>query len=77
MDLRACAAALIFAIGLICLDGTPEQIATAAKACQVHHAPYKTADAPDGYLFDHSAVVYVMSTAGRFVTTLTQDTSAD
>jgi len=58
------------------LTGTPEQIAAAAKAYRVYYAPYKSADAPDGYLMDHTSVVYVMNEEGRFVATFTQETPA-
>ena len=58
------------------LTGTPEQIAAAAKAYGVYYAPYKTADAPDGYLMDHTSVVFVMNEAHRFVASFTQDTPA-
>ncbi len=58
------------------LTGTAEQIAAAAKAYGVYYAPYKTADAPDGYLMDHTSVVFVMNEAHRFVASFTQDTPA-
>jgi cytochrome oxidase Cu insertion factor (SCO1/SenC/PrrC family) len=54
----------------------PVQIAAAAKAYGVYYAPYKTADAPDGYLMDHTSVVFVMNVAHRFVASFTQDTPA-
>ena len=58
------------------LTGTPEQIAAAAKSYGVYYAPYKTADGPDGYLMDHTSVVFVMNEEGRFVASFTQDTPA-
>lgn len=61
---------------IVGLTGTPEQIAAAAKAYGVYYAPYKTADAPDGYLMDHTSVVYVMNEEGRFVASFTQETPA-
>ena len=61
---------------IVGLTGTPEQIAAAAKAYGVYYAPYKTADAPDGYLMDHTSVVFVMNEAHRFVASFTQDTPA-
>jgi len=59
---------------IVGLTGRPEQIAAAAKAYGVYYAPYKTADAPDGYLMDHTSVVFVMNEEHRFVATFTQDT---
>ncbi|HXP75484.1 MAG TPA: SCO family protein [Stellaceae bacterium] len=59
---------------IVGLTGTPAQIAVAAKAYGVYYAPYKTADAPGGYLMDHTSVVFVMNEEGRFVATFTQDT---
>jgi protein SCO1/2 len=61
---------------IVGLTGTPDQIAAAAKAYGVYYAPYKTADAPDGYLMDHTSVVYVMNEQYRFVSSFTQDTPA-
>jgi len=61
---------------IVGLTGTPEQIAAAAKAYGVYYAPYKTADVPDGYLMDHTSVVFVMDEAHRFVASFTQDTPA-
>ena len=61
---------------IVGLTGAPEQIAAAAKAYGVYYAPYKTADAPDGYLMDHTSVVFVMNEAHRFVASFTQDTPA-
>jgi protein SCO1/2 len=61
---------------IVGLTGTPEQIAAAAKAYGVYYSPYKTADAPDGYLMDHTSVVFVMNEAHRFVASFTQDTPA-
>jgi len=61
---------------IIGLTGTPAQIAAAAKEYRVYYAPFKTADAPDGYLMDHTSVVYVMNEEGRFVASFTQETPA-
>jgi len=59
---------------IVGLTGTPDQIAAAAKAYRVYYHPYKTADAPDGYLMNHTSVVFVMNKQHRFVATFTQDT---
>ncbi len=61
---------------IVGLTGTPDQIAAAARAYGVYYAPYKTADAPNGYLMDHTSVVFVMNEEHRFVASFTQDTPA-
>lgn len=66
-----------FGSRIIGLTGTPEQIAAAAKAYRVYYAPYKTPNAPGGYLMDHSATVYVMDPEGRFVASFSPQSSAD
>ncbi|HUK07074.1 MAG TPA: SCO family protein [Stellaceae bacterium] len=61
---------------IVGLTGTTSQIAAAAKAYGVYYAPYKAEGVPDGYLMDHTAIVFVMDEDGRFVATFTQDTPA-
>ncbi|HTZ79964.1 MAG TPA: SCO family protein [Stellaceae bacterium] len=62
---------------IVGLTGTPDEIAAAANAYRVYYAPYKSADAPDGYLMDHTSIVYVMNEQGRFVASFTHETTAD
>jgi protein SCO1/2 len=63
---------------IVGLTGTPDQIAGAAKAYRVYYAKAPDKDAPDGYLMDHSSVIYVMRPGdGRFVATFTNETTAD
>jgi protein SCO1 len=63
---------------IVGLTGTPEEIAAAAKAYRVYYAKVADKDAPDGYLMDHSSVIYVMRPGdGRFVATFTHETTAD
>ena len=63
---------------IIGLTGTPEQIATAAREFHVYYAKAPDKDAPDGYLMDHSSVIYVMRPGDfHFVATFTHETSAD
>lgn len=60
------------------LTGTPDEIAKAASAFHVYYAKVPDKDAPDGYLMDHSSVIYVMRPGdGRFVATFTHETTAD
>jgi len=61
---------------IVGLTGTPAQIAAAAKAFGVYYAPYETADAPDGYLMDHTSTAFVMNVDDYFVATFTPDTPA-
>ena len=62
---------------LIGLTGTPQQIAAVAKEYDVIYAAHAAKDAPDGYLMDHTALVYVMDPEGRFVATFNPETSVD
>lgn len=63
---------------IVGLTGTPDQIAAAARAFRVYVAKVADKDAPDGYLMDHSSLVYVMRPGdGRFVATLATGDSPD
>jgi protein SCO1/2 len=57
---------------IVGLTGTPDQIAAAARAYEVYYAKGDNVD--DGqYLMDHSNLIYVMDSAGKFVTTFPED----
>lgn len=63
---------------IVGLTGTPDAIATAAREYRVYYAKVEDKDAPDGYLMDHSSVIYVMRPGdGRFVATFTHETTLD
>jgi protein SCO1/2 len=63
---------------IVGLTGSPDAVASAARAFRVYFAKVPDKDAPDGYLMDHSSVVYVMRPGdGRFVATFTTETPAD
>ena len=63
---------------IVGLTGTPDEIAAAARAYRVYYAKVADKDAPEGYLMDHSSVIYVMRPGdGRFVATFTNETTAD
>src|ERR1700722_8856428 len=63
---------------IVGLPGTPDAIAGAARAYRVYFAKVPEKDAPDGYLMDHSSVIYVMRPGdGRFVATFTHENTAD
>lgn len=53
-----------FPDGLIGLTGSQEQVAAAAQAYRV---AYRRAGEGDDYLMDHSSIVYLMNSEGRFV----------
>lgn len=53
-----------FPDGLIGLTGTLEQVTAAAAAYRV---AYRRAGEGDDYLMDHSSIVYLMNSEGRFV----------
>jgi protein SCO1/2 len=53
-------------VGLV---GSAEEIAAAAKAYRIYYAK-REREAPNDYLMDHSAYVYVMDRDGRYVTHL-------
>jgi cytochrome oxidase Cu insertion factor (SCO1/SenC/PrrC family) len=50
---------------LIALTGTPEQIKQAAKAYRVYYSKVENG-APDAYLMDHSAFIYLMGPDGEY-----------
>jgi protein SCO1/2 len=56
-----------FGARLIGLTGTPEEIAAVAKAYRVYYAKAANPSSPDGYLIDHSSIIYLMGPDGRFV----------
>jgi protein SCO1 len=59
---------------LIGLNGTPAQIAAAAKA---FHVFYERNDTGDGsYLYDHSAFIYLVNPEGKFVRAINGDGSS-
>ena len=63
---------------IVGLTGTPDEIAAAAREYRVYFAKVSDKDAPNGYLMDHSSVIYVMRPGdGRFVATFTNETTSD
>lgn len=63
-----------FPQGLRGLTGTPEQIATVAKAYKLYYK--KDGDGPD-YQVQHQSVIYLMNPKGEMVRPLTSDLSPD
>lgn len=59
------------------LTGTSEEVASVAKAYRVFYRKVKDEKSTAGYTIDHTAIVYLMDPAGRFVTHFTHATSPD
>jgi protein SCO1/2 len=57
--------------------GTPEEIAAIARRYGVFYAEQKVETAGDGYVVDHSADTYVISTAGQLVGKIAHATPPD
>ncbi len=61
---------------LIGLTGTPEEVATIAKAYRAYYAKAGNAGAATDYLMDHSSIIYLMGPDGRFVKHMPYTTDA-
>jgi protein SCO1/2 len=63
---------------IVGLTGAEGAVMQAAREFRVYVAKVPDKDAPDGYLMDHSSVIYVMRPGdGRFVATFTTETTSD
>jgi protein SCO1/2 len=62
---------------IVGVTGAPEEIATIAKRYGVFYAEQKVETAGDGYVVDHSADTYVISTAGQLVGKIAHATPPD
>jgi protein SCO1/2 len=62
---------------LVGLTGSPQQIATVARAYKVYYAKADTEGDPANYAMNHSSYVYLMDRAGKFLTVFSNDTDAD
>jgi protein SCO1/2 len=58
------------------LTGSPESVAAAAKAYRVVYAKVDDKASANGYSVDHSALVYLMSPKGEYLTHFAYGTSA-
>ena len=56
-----------FPPGVVGLTGTPEQVATVARAYKVY---YEKQGEGDAYLINHSSISYLMDSSGRFARVL-------
>lgn len=59
------------------LTGSAAQIAAVAKAYRVYYAEHRTGPGPDDYTMDHSSVLYLMGTDGRFIGPIRADLPPD
>ncbi len=57
---------------IVGLSGSPDQIATVAKAYKVYYAKGENVDNND-YMMDHSTAIYLMDPNGAFITTFAED----
>jgi cytochrome oxidase Cu insertion factor (SCO1/SenC/PrrC family) len=58
------------------LTGSPEEIATVAKAYRVYYSKIDGKSGAANYLMDHSSIVYLMDTNGTFLKHFTYTTDA-
>ena len=56
-----------FPEGLIGLTGTPEQVRAAADAYRVYYVKVEDDNTVADYLIDHSSIIYLMDSQGKFV----------
>jgi protein SCO1 len=65
--------AAAFTPRLIGLTGSQEQIAQVAKEYRVYYAERRTGPGPGDYAMDHSSVLYLMGTDGKFIAPIRAD----
>ena len=66
-----------FGPNFVGLTGSPEAIAAAAKAYRVAYTKVENKGSSDDYSVDHSALVYLMDTQGKYLTHFAYGTSAE
>ncbi len=66
-----------FSPRIVALTGAREAVDAAAKAYRVYHRLGPDAATNPNYLVDHSAILYLMSRDGRFLTHFTHETPPD
>jgi protein SCO1/2 len=69
--------AAAFGPSFVGLTGTPAEIAAVAKEYRVYYAEHRTGPGPDDYSMDHSSVLYLMDSNGRFIAPVRADMSSD
>ena len=66
-----------FSPRIVGLTGTPEEIATAAKAYRVYYNKVPNKTVPGNYTMDHTGIIYLMDANGDYVTHFTPATPVD
>lgn len=66
-----------FPNGLIGLTGTPEEIQAVADEYRVHYRRIESDDNSAGYLMEHSTVLYLMDSNGRFAGVFSHGSTPD
>lgn len=66
-----------FGPNFVGLTGSPEAIAAAAKAYRVAYTKVENRASADDYSVDHSALVYLMDTQGKYLAHFAYGTSAE
>jgi cytochrome oxidase Cu insertion factor (SCO1/SenC/PrrC family) len=65
-----------FAPGYVGLTGTPADVAAMARAYRVYYAKVEKPGDPSSYTMDHSSIIYLMDSRGRFLKHFTSKSSA-
>jgi protein SCO1/2 len=69
--------AAAFGPSFVGLTGSDEQIAKVAKEYRVYYAEHRTGAGAGDYTMDHSSVLYLMDTQGRFIAPVRADLSGE
>ena len=62
-----------FSPRLLGLTGSPEAVASAARAYRVYYAKHRTGDGAGDYAVDHSSILYLMDPQGRLKSLIRTD----
>ena len=62
---------------LVGLTGTPDEIASVARAYRVYYKSVKDDKSSAGYTIDHTSIIYVMDAKGEYVAHFTHATAVD
>ena len=65
-----------FDMGLVALTGAPDRVAEALKAYRVYAAKQEV-DGEEGYLMDHTSIVYLMNGSGDYVAHFNHQTTTE
>jgi len=62
---------------IVGLTGTAEQISKVASEFHVYYAVHRTGNGPDDYAMDHSSIIYVMNSQGRYAAAVSSGQTPD